>query len=137
MTTAVAPDACVVHAFPTPDGEVSPRIGERAELPLVLAIATSIVVSTRQGLKQRILDELTEGRREFVFDMSQCGYVDASGLGVLVSIAKKIREREGRFLIAGLNADLVTLFQLTQLDTVLSTVDTVERALATFAGAPT
>src|SRR3712207_8277785 len=42
---------------------------------------------------QKVLDELERGEKKFLIDFSQTGYIDSSGLGVLVSLSKKIREQ--------------------------------------------
>ena len=89
-------------------------------------------VGKRQELKQRVLDELEKGERKFLIDFSQTGYIDSSGLGVLVSLSKKIREQGGELRLANLNDDLKTLFELTKLDTLFQISDTKERALETF-----
>jgi anti-sigma B factor antagonist len=47
----------------------------------------------------------------------QTGYIDSSGLGVLVSLSKRIRELNGDLRLSNLNDDLKTLFELTKLDT--------------------
>ena len=65
-------------------------------------------------------------------DFSKTGYIDSSGLGVLVSLSKKIREQGGELRLAGLNADLQTLFELTKLDTLFAITRTAEEALAAF-----
>jgi anti-sigma B factor antagonist len=80
----------------------------------------------------KALDALEEGSRKFVIDFSKTGYIDSSGLGVLVSLSKKIREQGGELRLAGLNADLQTLFELTKLDTLFQISDTRDRALASF-----
>ena len=67
--------------------------------------------------------------RKFLIDFSQTGYIDSSGLGVLVSLSKKIREQGGELRLANLNDDLQTLFELTKLDTLFQISDTRERAL--------
>ena len=58
--------------------------------------------------------------------------IDSSGLGVLVSLSKKIREQGGELRLANLNDDLKTLFELTKLDTLFQIADTRERALESF-----
>ena len=80
----------------------------------------------------KVLDALEEGSRKFVIDFSKTGYIDSSGLGVLVSLSKKIREQGGELRLAGLNADLQTLFELTKLDTLFAITRTAEEALAAF-----
>ena len=98
----------------------------------VVDVEGQLIVGNRQELKQKVLDALEEGSRKFIIDFSKTGYIDSSGLGVLVSLSKKIREQGGELRLAGLNADLQTLFELTKLDTLFSITRTAEEALAAF-----
>ena len=98
----------------------------------IVRIEGQLIVGNRQELKTKVLDALEEGSRKFVIDFSKTGYIDSSGLGVLVSLSKKIREQGGELRLAGLNADLQTLFELTKLDTLFSITRTAEEALAAF-----
>jgi len=79
-----------------------------------------------------VLDALEAGDRKFLIDFSRTGYIDSSGLGVLVSLSKKIRDEGGDLRLAGLNEDLKTLFELTKLDTLFAITDSPEQALAAF-----
>jgi anti-sigma B factor antagonist len=79
-----------------------------------------------------VLDELESGERKFLIDFANTGYIDSSGLGVLVSLSKKIREQSGELRLANLNEDLRTLFELTKLDTLFNIADSREEALAGF-----
>ena len=83
----------------------------------VVSVEGQLIVGNRQELKQKILTELERGARKFVVDFSQTGYIDSSGLGVLVSLSKRIRESNGDLRLSNLNDDLKTLFELTKLDT--------------------
>ncbi len=98
----------------------------------IVAIEGQLIVSNRQDLKQKMLEELEGGARKLLVDFSQTGYIDSSGLGVLVSLSKKIREQGGALRLAGLNEDLRTLFELTKLDTLFQIAETREQALASF-----
>jgi anti-sigma B factor antagonist len=98
----------------------------------VVAIDGQLIVSNRQELKQKMLEELEGGARKFLVDFTATGYIDSSGLGVLVSLSKKIREQGGELRLAGLNEDLRTLFELTNLDTLFQITDSREQALASF-----
>ena len=68
-------------------------------------------------------------KKTFVIDFANTGYIDSSGLGVLVSLSKKIREQGGELRLAGLNEDLRTLFELTKLDTLFKISDSRAEAL--------
>jgi anti-sigma B factor antagonist len=99
---------------------------------VVVQVEGQLIVGNRQELKQKVLDELDKGEHKFLVDFSQTGYIDSSGLGVLVSLSKKIREQGGELRLADLNDDLKTLFELTKLDTLFQISDSRERALESF-----
>lgn len=83
----------------------------------VVSVEGQLIVGNRQELKQKVLEALDQGERKFVVDFAATGYIDSSGLGVLVSLSKRIRELNGELRLAHLNEDLRTLFELTKLDT--------------------
>ena len=95
---------------------------------MVIDIEGQLIVGNRQELKQKILDALGTGERKFVVNFSDTSYIDSSGLGVLVSLSKKIREQEGVLRLSNLNEDLRTLFELTKLDTLFEIADSREEA---------
>jgi anti-sigma B factor antagonist len=99
---------------------------------VIVSVEGQLIVGNRQELKQKVLDALEGGAKKFVIDFTRTGYIDSSGLGVLVSLSKKIREQGGDLRLAGLNEDLQTLFELTKLDTLFSIVKTPEEAVAAF-----
>jgi len=96
---------------------------------LVVDVEGQLIVGNRQELKQKVLEELEGGERKFIIDFEKTGYIDSSGLGVLVSLSKKIREQGGELRLANLNEDLRTLFELTKLDTLFQIADSRDRAL--------
>ena len=98
----------------------------------IVEVEGQLIVGNRQDLKQRVLDEIEKGARKILIDFARTGYIDSSGLGVLVSLSKKIREQGGELRLAGLNEDLRTLFELTKLDTLFQITDSREQALASF-----
>ncbi|HVA56834.1 MAG: STAS domain-containing protein [Gemmatimonadaceae bacterium] len=98
----------------------------------IVEIDGQLIVGNRQELKQKMLDALEHGARKLLVDFTKTGYIDSSGLGVLVSLSKKIREQGGELRLAALNEDLRTLFELTKLDTLFQISDSREQALASF-----
>lgn len=98
----------------------------------VIEVEGQLIVGNRQELKQRVLEELEGSARKFLIDFENTGYIDSSGLGVLVSLSKKIREQGGELRLANLNDDLRTLFELTKLDTLFQISNSREEALAAF-----
>jgi anti-sigma B factor antagonist len=107
------------------------RVLQNGEVTLV-EVEGQLIVGNRQELKQQVLDRLDKGDRKFVIDFANTGYIDSSGLGVLVSLSKKIREQSGELRLSSLNEDLRTLFELTKLDTLFRIADTKAKALEGF-----
>ena len=83
----------------------------------LIEVGGQLIVGNRQLLKEQVLDQLERGDRKFLLDFSKTDYIDSSGLGVLVTLSKKIREQGGQLSLVSLSEDLRTLFELTKLDT--------------------
>lgn len=95
----------------------------------VVDVTGQLIVGNRQELRQTVLDELRGGARRFLIDFSETAYIDSSGLGVLVSLSKKIREAGGELRLSSLSEDLRTLFELTKLDTLFRIADSRQEGL--------
>ncbi len=72
----------------------------------------------------RILKESPKGT---VVDLSRLDYLDSSGLGLLLSLAKEYGALGGRLLLVT-NDTVNNILELTRLSTIFSTVDSVELA---------
>lgn len=98
----------------------------------VVDVEGELIVGNRRELKEEVLSRLAEGDSKFLLDFARTSYIDSSGLGVLVSLSKKIREEGGQLRLAGLDEDLQTLFELTKLDTLFQISESRNEALADF-----
>lgn len=99
---------------------------------VVIGVDGQLIVSNRHELKERVAEAVEFGSRKILVDFTNTGYIDSSGLGALVSLAKKLREAGGELRLAGLNEDLRTLFELTKLDTLFSITASRDEALQGF-----
>lgn len=88
-----------------------------------IALAEQLAVPNRQQLKMRVVDAIAEGHVHIVLDGSACGYIDTSGLGVLVSISKKCRDAGGSLEIQGLSREMREYFAIIHLDTLFTLTD--------------
>jgi anti-sigma B factor antagonist len=96
---------------------------ERRGDTLVVHVDGPVTVGNRHQLRQKVLDELGRGEEKFLLDLSRTDFIDSAGLGVLVSLLKKIREQGGALLLARLNTELRDLFAVTKLDTIFRIED--------------
>ncbi len=107
------------------------NISKQSDVTIV-EVTGQLIVGNRQELKDAVLKELGGGGRKFLVDFTDTAYIDSSGLGVLVSLSKKIREKGGELRLSNLNDDVRTLFELTKLDTLFPIADTRDLALTDF-----
>jgi anti-sigma B factor antagonist len=91
----------------------------------VVQVGDQLTVGNRQDLKASVQAGLDAGARKFLLDCGMTGYIDSSGLGALVTIARRVR-------LAGLNDDLRSLFELTKLDTLFAIFPGATEALQGF-----
>ncbi|UCC74526.1 MAG: STAS domain-containing protein [Gemmatimonadota bacterium] len=98
----------------------------------IVEVTGQLIVGNRQELKDEVLRLLEGGSRKYLIDFSDTAYIDSSGLGVLVSLSKKVREKGGEMRLSNLNEDLRTLFELTKLDTLFFIADSRDLALENF-----
>jgi anti-sigma B factor antagonist len=99
---------------------------------VVIGVEGQLIVANRHELKEKVAEAVNFGSRKVLIDFTDTGYIDSSGLGALVSLAKKLREAGGELRLAGLNEDLRTLFELTKLDTLFSITASPEEAIQSF-----
>jgi anti-sigma B factor antagonist len=99
---------------------------------VIIGVDGQLIVGNRHDLKSKVMESMEAGESKFVVDFANTGYIDSSGLGVLVSLAKKIRGSGGDLVLAGLNEDLRSLFELTKLDTLFAIKASTEEAISGF-----
>jgi len=72
--------------------------------------------------------KIEEGPKNIILDLSQIDFVDSSGLGALVQLAKQAQTAEGTLQIVT-NARVTQTVKLVRLEKFLSLQSTVEEAL--------
>lgn len=78
---------------------------------------------------RKVLDsKIEEGPKHIILDLSQIDFVDSSGLGALVQVAKKAQTANGTLQIVT-NARVTQTVKLVRLEKFLSLQTTVEQAL--------
>ena len=81
----------------------------------VVAVRGEIDVATSPALREELYAIIDRGARTLVVDLSELGFIDSSGLGVLVATLKHIRERDGELILTGLDQPALRVFEITGL----------------------
>jgi anti-sigma B factor antagonist len=87
-----------------------------------------IDVYTAPRLKEELVSVIESGVANVVVDMEQVGFIDSSGLGVLVSALRRARERDGVVRIVCTRENILKIFRITGLDKVFPLFSDLEEA---------
>jgi anti-sigma B factor antagonist len=80
-------------------------------------------------LKSELILINTEGQINIIMDLSQIKFADSSGLSSLLVGHRLCKNASGVFILVGLNDAVARLITISQLDSVLAIVPTVEEAI--------
>jgi anti-sigma B factor antagonist len=81
----------------------------------VVAVRGEIDVATSAALRDELYAVIDGGSTALVVDLSGLGFIDSSGLGVLVGSLKHMRERDGELILSGLTQPARRVFEITGL----------------------
>jgi len=73
-------------------------------------------VHQAKTLKAVVLEKIEEGVWTYVIEMNNVGYIDSSGLGMLVYLKKEILRSQGRMVVANPTEAVLNVFRLTKLN---------------------
>lgn len=105
---------------------LTPLVLERGGTPTqpVIVARGEIDVATSPILRSELAVVLTLHPQEITLDLREVGFVDSSGLGVLVGALKRLREAGGdRFVILGAQDAVRKIFGITGLNTLFELRD--------------
>lgn len=84
----------------------------------IIEIPKSFIVDEVAKFRVEINKLIEEGQKDFIFNFSQCDFMDSTGLGALVAIYKKCAEKGGTIKLKSLKPEVERLLKLTRLDKV-------------------
>jgi len=134
-----------IRHVPQKDGHGEPARFETVVYPVAMPIETKqmdsgVAVVTVAGrlvlgkdverLETVINELLKQDQKKFVFDISSLDYADSSGIGTLVACLTHIKKAGGDLRMAGANARMLRLFQMTGVNSLMSLYPTVAAAEA-------
>jgi anti-sigma B factor antagonist len=85
-------------------------------------------VYTAPKLKEELVELIHDGCTHVVIDLDQVGFIDSSGLGVLVSALRRSREKDGAVSIVCSRDAVLKIFRITGLDKVFPIYASAEEA---------
>jgi anti-sigma B factor antagonist len=91
---------------------------ERDNDVCAVTLEGEIDVYTAPRLKEELVSVVESGCPNVIVNMEKVGFIDSSGLGVLVSALRRARERDGVVRIVCTRDNILKIFRITGLDKV-------------------
>ncbi|MGH8878762.1 MAG: STAS domain-containing protein [Stackebrandtia sp.] len=99
-------------------------ISTRTDGPFtVVQVGGEIDMFTATELREALHDRLAENVTNLAIDVNGVEFCDSTGLGVIIGVLRRLRESGGRLVIMCARPQMLKIFQLTGLDTVLDIRD--------------
>ena len=80
-------------------------------------------------IKESIFEILERGNKKIIINLEMVEYIDSSGLGVLVTVLKRVRNLEGKLILLNPRSVVKQILGLTNLDKVFSIEGSIESAV--------
>ncbi|MFA4996045.1 MAG: STAS domain-containing protein [Patescibacteria group bacterium] len=96
----------------------------------VISLEGEVDIYTSPQLKQQIMDTMKEDGVNLIVDLNKVDYLDTTGLGVMLSSLRRIREQDGNLALACSSPRILNVFNYTDLNKTFDIYATVEEAVA-------
>ncbi len=91
---------------------------EKDGVACTIILDGEVDVYTAPQLKEELVSLIRGGCTHLTIDLEQVGFIDSSGLGVLVSALRRAREKDGVVRIVCTRDGILKIFRITGLDKV-------------------
>ena len=85
--------------------------------------------ATADTLREPLASAIAGGAEAILIDLSGCGFIDSTGLSVLLNGLRRVTRQRGRMALVCTNPTVLRLFEITRLDTTFDIHATREKAL--------
>lgn len=99
----------------------------------ILKCSGSIDADTIALFKKRTGELFDDGMNKFVLDLTKVGFIDSMGLGAMISLLRRVREKKGNVMTCGVNKDLKDIFEITRLNKLFTVCKDIKEACEKFA----
>ncbi|MBW6469267.1 MAG: STAS domain-containing protein [Coriobacteriia bacterium] len=92
----------------------------QAEGVCTMSLDGEVDVYTAPRLKETLIDQIESGCSHIIVDLEGVGFIDSSGLGVLVGGLRRAKERDGAIRLVCTRENILKIFRITGLDKVFA-----------------
>ncbi|NQU81620.1 MAG: STAS domain-containing protein [Bacteroidetes bacterium] len=105
------------------------KIEKRGNYTLIQVLDEKLDTHIAPNLKSELVLISGNGEKNIILDLSNSRYCDSSGLSAILVANRLCKNAKGTFVLTGLNEAVERLITISQLDTVLNIVASVDEAV--------
>ena len=98
----------------------------------ILKLQGRLDAASAKEIKSKINELVKHDRIKIVMDLSDINFIDSTGLGCMVSCLRTVSKKGGDIKIAGLQAQVRAIFELTRLHRIFQIFDDTDTAIRNF-----
>ena len=96
----------------------------------VIDVQGEIDIYTAPRLRELLINLVSEGNYQLVVNLDKVGFLDSTGLGVLVGGLRRVRAHDGWLELVCTQQPILKIFRITGLTEVFGVYQTVDQAIA-------
>jgi anti-sigma B factor antagonist len=96
----------------------------------VIDVQGEIDMYTAPRLRELVIDLVSKGHYQLVVNLDKVGFLDSTGLGVLVGGLRRVRAHDGSLDLVCTQQRILKIFRITGLTEVFGIYETVDQAIA-------
>ncbi len=96
----------------------------------VVTVGGEIDIYTAPRLRELLIDLASTGSYQLIVNLDKVGFLDSTGLGVLVGALKRVRAHDGSLDLVCTRERILKVFKITGLTKVFGIYQTVDQAIA-------
>ncbi|SEH07118.1 Putative anti-sigma factor antagonist [Candidatus Venteria ishoeyi] len=102
----------------------------------LVALSGQLVMANASEIREALKPIIEAGQGKLILNLADVNFMDSSGLSVLISALKAIREKQGEVVLTQITGSVQALIELTQLHQVFKLFADDPAALAYFQNLP-
>lgn len=92
---------------------------DREDDTVRVELVDSIAFTNAHKIRNDILKYIDKDAKTLVLNISKVDFMDSSGIGILISLLKKMKSKGGRLIIEHPKLGVQKLFEMTKLDEII------------------
>jgi stage II sporulation protein AA (anti-sigma F factor antagonist) len=97
---------------------------------LVVSLKGRLDAVTSPVLEKDLMESMAGGERIMVVDLGDLDYISSAGLRTILASTKRLKEKQGRLLLASLKSVVKEVFEISGFSSIIPIYDSVDSALS-------